>query len=839
MNLDKSLQLHSTYQSPFRNKRSRQILQREDTLNLSPILSDTSLFKTFNDTSLRQVLDETSVLVANTNTGDGLDEMFFEIIQSSKHSNITDTVLRLCQACRDSFEIVEPWNRYNLDNCWLAEEANTWRLLYVLYTDSVSEHPNGLNTLTSEPVLSQQTLVNSLFESDAEVRLLQLLVNWLESSASYQEEATKSSVPVISNNVHWGNTLHQLLVGNSLFNKETNKIMVTCIDPDAPRRQKKVIHSDDQQDDSDLCKKIFTQVRCGKFTEAISLCVSAGQAWRGTVLQGYRLLHYFCEENSITYDISGNPNRDLWKWCCLGIANNQSENIHYRATVGILCGHLPSTLPACQGNWEDLLWAHLKVQVEGKIDKFLKEHHSTVYANTTPSEVLELLQTDFHVEELSLQQIFHAVNALMDGKQESQYQTCQRYLMLGHIRSIIEDSLIWIENTEHKFIRFLAHLILVLRQMGKDPQHDIGNKVLESYVHELIKKLKNGSIDCPELITYYISTVPPESQVLLFADLMDRIEKKECRKEVVRAGVIAGIDIAAAARLAIKKAILAVQEGYGNVHITYTQTSSSENDKSLVNKVITSLEWLALQSNQVQEALWLSNAMIRTFIFINNTDAASETLLSLNNMFPSFVSKVPPNSSELREHLCLKAYIEALDGFTSWYRHFISGQPKEVEPIPSDATFSDKVHHEQRCAQVEQLKARWQNTVTHQSRYTKNLFYNVLKFPGGWLQDDHDGVLSDNFSINEKEERTKQLDTLRRLCIPEIAILMLKILQSNSDIECHKEALKLCDLIAAENRLLYRVFTKEKLMEILERVKESALFLLEKGLDMFGYPLED
>lgn len=839
MNFDQS-KLHSTQFTPLKSKRTRHLLSREDTLNLSPILNETSIFKNINDTSLRQILDESSVIVNTGNAGDGLNEAFFEIIQSSRPSDVLGTLQRLAQVCCDSLELVEPWNRYNAQNYWLAEEANTWKLLHCLYADSLSGNPESLDSLLTETTLSQKTLVEALYQSDSELRLMQLLVDWLEATATYQEEATKTSAPVIGNNIHWGNTLHELLIGNSLFNKEKNKSLITCIDPDAPRRQKKTIHTDDQKDDNDLCKRIFTEVRCGKFKEAISLCLSAGQAWRGAALQGWMLLHYLPREDlNEALEISGNPSRDLWKWCALGIANNLMENLHYRATIGVLCGYLPSTIPACQGNWEDLLWAHLRVQIETKVDKFLHEHHATAEANTTPSDVLELLQSELNVEEMSLQQIFSAVKALMDGKRESNYQTCQRHLMLGNIRAIMQDSLNWLDRGEENFTRFLAHLILVLRLMGKDPHHDIGDKVLEKYVVQLLEKLHDGTVECPELIAYYTSTVPGSRQIDLYADLMDRIHKSDFREGVVKAGIKAGINVAVSAKMAIKKAIADIQQGYGNFESSFSQTTVIEKDKLLIHKVISSLEWLSLIDNQITEYLWLSNSMIRTFIFIGNTEAALDCIACVSKMFPSFVNNISSDSSELREHLCLKSYLEAVEGFATWYRHYVSGQPKDVEPLPSDASFSDKVHHEQRSAVVEQQKVRWRNAILHQSRHAKSLLYNVLLFPGGWLQDENDNTSSRSFTEDEKQERLKQLDTLRRLCIPETVILILKILQSNNNIENHKEAVKLSDLLAAENRCLYKVFTKSKLMEVLERIKESSLILLEKGRDIFGYEMDE
>lgn len=827
--------LQSSRQSPFHNTR-RQLVQREDTLNLSPIPND-SLYRTLNDTSLRRALDDSSMIVPRS-IGEGLDEVFFETLQSGHQSDILDTLSRLAQACLDSLELAEPWNRYNAQNYWLAEEANTWKLLHCLYADSIQETPQVLDDLRIE--ISQQTLVGTFFQCDKEVRLHQLLVDWLENTAAYQEEATRTSAPIIGDNAHWSNTLHQMLIGNTLFNKEKSRSMVTCMDPDAPRRQKRTIHSDDQQDDNDLCKRIFTELRCGKLDDAISLCVGAGQAWRAAVLQGWRLLHYLSRDDpTAPLQISGNPSRDLWKWACLSIANNTSENLYYRATLGILCGHLPSTIPACHGNWKDLLWAHLRVQIETRVNTFLHENHSTIYANNTPDEVMELLESDFHIEQLSLEQVFSAINALMNGKKESQYQRCQKHIMLGHITTIMEESLDWLEIGEENLVRFLAHLVIVLRQMGKDPNHDIGDKILEKYVSQLIERLVEGSVDCPNLIAFYTSTVPVTRQIQLYAHLLDRVDKSECRQDVVKAGLLAGVDVAAAARVAIKKAISNIHEGYGNIDMVFTQTGVTENDKVLVGKVVSSLEWLALLPDQLVEALWLSNAMIRTFIFIGNTEAASSVIKKTDQLFSPFIKKLPINCSELREYLCLKAYLEALNEFATWYRFLMGGQPKGLESLPEDATFSDKVLHEEKCAQLEQQKIRWQNTVDNLSHHTKKLLYDAMLFSGGWLEDDDNGVCSENFSEDEQQGRYQQLETLRRLCIPEMAILILKILQNGNDIESHKEVVNLSDVLADENRRLYKSFSKEKLVEVLERIKESSLLLMEKGRDMFGYEEND
>ena len=52
------------------------------------------------------------------------------------------------------------------------------------------------------------------------------------------------------------------------------------------------------------------------------------------------------------------------------------------------------------------------------------------------------------------------------------------------------------------------------------------------------------------------------------------------------------------------------------------------------------------------------------------------------------------------------------------------------------------------------------------------------------------------------------------------------------------DCLHLADVIAAEKHLLYKVFRKAELQDFLQKLRTSALTLLEQdGVDAFGYPV--
>ncbi|KAF6715451.1 Nuclear pore complex protein Nup107 [Oryzias melastigma] len=88
---------------------------------------------------------------------------------------------------------------------------------------------------------------------------------------------------------------------------------------------------------------------------------------------------------------------------------------------------------------------------------------------------------------------------------------------------------------------------------------------------------------------------------------------------------------------------------------------------------------------------------------------------------------------------------------------------------------------------------------------------------------------------DEDTERSHQMAALRSLCLPRLTFLLLSVLQSSSR---HQEALRLADIISSDQHRLYQVFSKEELRRFLQKLRESSLALLDRGLDPLGYELK-
>lgn len=116
---------------------------------------------------------------------------------------------------------------------------------------------------------------------------------------------------------------------------------------------------------------------------------------------------------------------------------------------------------------------------------------------------------------------------------------------------------------------------------------------------------------------------------------------------------------------------------------------------------------------------------------------------------------------------------------------------------------------------------------------TRDALYNVLLFPDkGWLIDPDTPKDPVDISEIDWENRQIQMEKLRSICIPEIVLLLHKVLHLSGDFT---GCVKLGDEIAAESRQLYRVYTKHKLAELMAKLAESSLELLNNKLDPWGF----
>lgn len=140
------------------------------------------------------------------------------------------------------------------------------------------------------------------------------------------------------------------------------------------------------------------------------------------------------------------------------------------------------------------------------------------------------------------------------------------------------------------------------------------------------------------------------------------------------------------------------------------------------------------------------------------------------------------------------------------------------------------------------------------SKLAKESIIKVVTYPGGWLVDDevdedesNEGLAFAFFSTNLITARLKQLDTLRRLCIPSLFFLLHRVLYESEELQerywrlvCHSLtlfSLLIADVVADEHQKLYSVFTPVELGRLLTLLRQSCISVMENitAQDPLGY----
>lgn len=183
----------------------------------------------------------------------------------------------------------------------------------------------------------------------------------------------------------------------------------------------------------------------------------------------------------------------------------------------------------------------------------------------------------------------------------------------------------------------------------------------------------------------------------------------------------------------------------------------------------------------------------------------------------------------IKEYYCHQTYLAAIDGYNSWSDCFYNQRPKLPQVHTTKPSgFTEKVAQEHQEQTYKDDVEKWKKRFDNMTNRTRDLFNNILLFPdNGWLNEE----LPDDF-VDQPEwiNRANQLESLRKIIIPEIELLLHKILTLS---EQHQESISLVNDLANEERGLYRVYSKQQMKEFLTKMSESSLALLNQKKDPF------
>ncbi|XP_055874618.1 nuclear pore complex protein Nup107-like isoform X1 [Biomphalaria glabrata] len=721
----------------------------------------------------------------------------------------------------------------------LLFEKNTWKLVHSLFKDRLEsdagrdsfemDDSDGDILKTSVWGLSEQNISSRLFEKDANVRQSQLVVDWLETcAAEVLGDQPKNAKFFVDQPVAWENTLHNLQKSKQKL-QTINSRQVTELDPDATLRQNKVLDDLDQEDERYFLQNLFVLIRAGQLEKAQELCHACGQPWRAATLEGWRLLHdpnYYAKTSSDISPLEGNPHRDVWKAVCWRLASEDNIYLYERAIYAALSGNLTALLPACS-SWMDYVWAYFKVKVDVDVEKEIRLLHPT-------DRMLDSLPQEYTAKLLEAQEVFKEIAASSDEnvriQSENVFHTIQKYIILGDVPGLIETMYQWHQNRSCPpyLIRVLAHLVLFLRTIGQDYQKELCEAILKAYVEDLISK-KHTS-----LVAHYVSKLNPEDQVQMYATFLEDIGAQEEQQKCLKLAEEEGLDVARITKTVVERIRMRENPNMFPKTSLAVDLSITEEDKAKIDAI----QWLVFDEAHRPEAVRQANAIMRTFIAVKKHAAArlafekipSDSIDVIYHLWHTKTGSSDLSSKDsntIREYMCMKAYLDAVESFNDWFSLYHQGRPSK--PAGAEGgSFTDQVAYEHKMKQFNQEYDRWMYNLQIQTRTTRDRIFNVLLFlDGGWLVDADEDPEKD-------ASRQDQMSRLRKLHIPALCLNLHTVLHLS---EMYVEAVQLADVIASEQYHLYREFDKESLQHLLVQISKSSLALLDGNKDPLGYDM--
>jgi len=534
-----------------------------------------------NDMVLSRLLESdlhatASSLLLNTTA---LDKDMYRIAKhnSSRHQNIGDSVLRQSFSSHRSKENA----LFDMFN----SERNTWSLVGILHSTRLNVDVDAFSE-DGEPEISPRQAIVDAYEKDPEIRLWDLITQWLHKCASDENNFEKLYMQ------------ERISEGPYLPNTTSPR----C-DPDAPLRDGLKINTDDQDDELQLLESIWQLVRSGAmyhcsfssieqeellFREMERLCYKYGQPWRISSLAGGQPFQF---DGNVW---KGNSLYSVWRLTCAQLAEKSlkesrespdprlARSFLLQGTLySVLCGDTEWIMDSimCK-SWQDKLWGVVRGMVQAKTDiicienrKKMLEQFLFVEGSSLEEEAALLEKSRKCVSEYSLEKGFAIVADKVPAPEEIFFYT-QRALALGQFNDFCKSQLIlhmvgpdWqslgsrtvtvlssspgeslIQQPERDEIfvhtlRFVCHLCIYMYDLKDDeivserelqPDPEVLQAIVLAYVHFLVLDNKN-TLKRFEFIPVYLKFLHDpavKSAVLSALFQLIAIAKPESRQDI-------------------------------------------------------------------------------------------------------------------------------------------------------------------------------------------------------------------------------------------------------------------------------------------------------------------
>lgn len=377
----------------------------------------------------------------------------------ARHLEDNDAVLkfaRICQSYSQTF--------LESQNFWI-EESQTWFLLGLLSVDL------PLSNMTQNFELkSPKAILESFMKSNQLMSRLLKVKEWLElvAPAILPAEERKCPIPMFTSM------------------DETKRSKIPSFDPDSIGTsigQQLVDQKDKDYEEAQL-KTVYELLRRGKFQEAIAWCLKVDQGWRAGILSGGIAFSDSRLDSSVFIrDVSGNPNRNLWKENIYHLLKDPALSKYERAIYAVVVGDFHG-MATVASDWKDLLWASIVSMIEMCIDQAL---HNVSFG-PSPEDIYGSLANTFREIESSRSNFGQF------------YPIIKAMILEADLGEAIFNCLA--KKSEDTFLRFAANLVIL--STGNTVQSEYHDIIVHSYLSSLASRdagIEHYALYCSKLLS--------------------------------------------------------------------------------------------------------------------------------------------------------------------------------------------------------------------------------------------------------------------------------------------------------------------------------------------------
>jgi len=289
----------------------------------------------------------------------------------------------------------------------------------------------------------------------------------------------------------------------------------------------------------------------------------------------------------------------------------------------------------------------------------------------------------------------------------------------------------WVEKDAGQLsphqLRFMAHIVLFLRQIGRVEKERQAEKIIAAYVEALIARGE------PQLIAYYAAALSNPLQVKLYSRFLEQVEQKRQRELALDAALEAGLDVEQITRITVEN-IRLVHHAPGEFGEPHSGEISVPDQRK-----ISALEWLLHLPEQRGELLWQANAMMRTYLACSKMECVRQTfrmvpgdiVQQIVNLYSS-VDNIPPREECcVKEYLCYKVYLSGVDSFVEWNR-LQQNKPKKPQAglsVSAQDNFTERMASERKEQAHRSEVLRWEHKVKEQAKRKNKPLYTGILIP--------------------------------------------------------------------------------------------------------------